>query len=50
MDLDVAVVGGGCAGTYSAWRLQQDGCVECFNAAAGLAAITPSCLSPVEEG
>jgi monoamine oxidase len=23
MDLDVAVVGGGCAGTYSAWRLQQ---------------------------
>lgn len=24
MDLDVAVIGGGCAGTYSAWRLQQD--------------------------
>lgn len=23
MDLDVAVIGGGCAGTYSAWRLQQ---------------------------
>eukprot|EP01030_Chromulinospumella_sphaerica_P024572 gene24572-24660_t len=24
MDLDVAVIGGGCAGTYSAWRLQQE--------------------------
>ncbi len=24
MDLDVAVIGGGCSGTYSAWRLQQD--------------------------
>ena len=23
-DLDVAVIGGGCAGTYSAWRLQQE--------------------------
>src|SRR3954471_16258264 len=24
MDLDIAIVGGGCAGTYSAWRLQQE--------------------------
>ena len=24
MDLDVAIVGGGCSGAYSAWRLQQD--------------------------
>lgn len=24
MDLDVAVIGGGCSGTYSAWRLQQE--------------------------
>ena len=23
-DLDVAIIGGGCAGTYSAWRLQQE--------------------------
>ncbi|MFL6858002.1 MAG: flavin monoamine oxidase family protein [Allosphingosinicella sp.] len=24
MDLDIAIVGGGCAGTYSAWRLQPE--------------------------